>query len=185
MALTRVTPATRHGIRPAAGVVCSAAITVGLLATGCSTGLTGSAADVTPPAIAATPTAPATGYDGLIQLPLSAYGTSEQDDVLLYRTNEAPKKALAGRHRVNSPSTQAPAGASRRGSSIVARLLVNLVMTAGLSGTVMVVPSSATTAARAGGPLAVRGCVRAAQQVEQPPQRFAADASAGLGRRTC
>lgn len=89
MASARVTPATRHGIRPVAGVVCAAVIAVGLLATGCSTGLTGSAADVTPPAIAATPTAPATGYDGLIQLPLSAYGTSEQNDVLLYRTNEA------------------------------------------------------------------------------------------------
>ncbi|MER6349598.1 hypothetical protein ACWC10_17840 [Streptomyces sp. NPDC001595] len=67
------------------------AIAAGLLTTGCSAGLADSAAQVapTPPAIAAAPTAPATGYDGLTGLPLSAYGTSEQDDVLLYRTNEA------------------------------------------------------------------------------------------------
>ncbi len=73
------------------GRTCVAGIVTGLLATGCSAGLTNSAADVTatPPAIAATPTAPATGYDGLIGLPLSAYGTSEQDGVLLYETNEA------------------------------------------------------------------------------------------------
>ncbi|MER5434888.1 hypothetical protein [Streptomyces sp. NPDC002588] len=66
-------------------------IAAGLLATGCSAGLADSAQDVrtTPPAIAAAPTAPATGYDGLTGLPLSAYGTSEQDDVLLYDTNEA------------------------------------------------------------------------------------------------
>ncbi|MFJ9901236.1 hypothetical protein ACIQPR_48855 [Streptomyces sp. NPDC091280] len=64
-------------------------LTAGLLTTGCSTGLTGSTTDVALPAIAATPTSPATGYDGLTGLPLSAYGTSEQDDVLLYRTNEA------------------------------------------------------------------------------------------------
>ncbi|WNE95497.1 hypothetical protein PS467_09145 [Streptomyces luomodiensis] len=30
-----------------------------------------------------------TGYDGLMGLPLSAYSTSEQEDVLLYRVNEA------------------------------------------------------------------------------------------------
>ncbi|MEU4685803.1 hypothetical protein [Streptomyces xinghaiensis] len=68
-----------------------AAIAAGLLATGCSAGLTASAARMppTPPAIAAAPTAPATGYDGLTGLPLSAYGTSDQEDVLLHRTNEA------------------------------------------------------------------------------------------------
>ncbi|MGW3513347.1 hypothetical protein, partial [Streptomyces sp. NPDC000994] len=33
------------------------------------------------------------------------------------------------------------------------------------------------------GPWSVRDCGRAAQQVEQPLQRFAADASAGLGER--
>ncbi|MGW6832292.1 hypothetical protein ACWGCI_02630 [Streptomyces sp. NPDC054949] len=64
-------------------------IAAALLATGCSASLASSAAYATPPAIAATSTAPATGYDGLIGLPLSAYGTSEQDDVLLDRTNEA------------------------------------------------------------------------------------------------
>ncbi|WP_030542200.1 hypothetical protein [Streptomyces albus] len=66
------------------------AIAAGLLATGCSAGPAGSGAHVTPdpPAIAAAPTAPATGYDGLTQLPLSAYGTSEQDDLLLHRTHE-------------------------------------------------------------------------------------------------
>ncbi|MFG2949239.1 hypothetical protein [Streptomyces adustus] len=68
---------------------CFAVIVACLLATGCSAGLAGSPANVARPAIAATPTAPATGYDGLTGLPLSAYGTSEQDDVLLYRTNEA------------------------------------------------------------------------------------------------
>ncbi|MBZ3901872.1 hypothetical protein J8M51_09445 [Streptomyces scabiei] len=67
------------------------AVTVGLLTTGCSASLADGTADVaaTPPAIAGKPTAPVTGYDGLIELPLSAYGTSEQDDVLLYETNEA------------------------------------------------------------------------------------------------
>lgn len=102
MASARVALSARHGKRPVVGVVCAvkgilpvmggtwvAVIAVGLLATGCSAGLTGSAAGVAPPAIAVTPTAPATGYDGLIQLPLSAYGTSEQDDVLLYEVNEA------------------------------------------------------------------------------------------------
>lgn len=71
------------------GRACIAGIVAGLLATGCSASLAGGNADVAPPAIAATPTAPATGYGGLIGLPLSAYGTSEQDDVLLFRTNEA------------------------------------------------------------------------------------------------
>ncbi|WP_240121014.1 hypothetical protein [Streptomyces sp. MUM 2J] len=66
-----------------------AVIAAGLLATGCSTALTGSAAGVAPPTVGATPTAPASGYDGLMRLPLSAYGTSEQDDAVLYRTNEA------------------------------------------------------------------------------------------------
>ncbi|MFE9454694.1 hypothetical protein [Streptomyces sp. NPDC006739] len=64
-------------------------VAAGLLAAGCSTGRTVSGAQVTPPPIGAAPTAPVTGYDGLIQLPLSAYGTSEQDDLVLYRTNEA------------------------------------------------------------------------------------------------
>ncbi|OXM60331.1 hypothetical protein CF166_35210 [Amycolatopsis sp. KNN50.9b] len=68
---------------------CLTVIAACLLATGCSAGLAGSAADAAPPVIAATPTAPASGYDGLTGLPLSAYGTSEQEDVLLYRTNQA------------------------------------------------------------------------------------------------
>ncbi|SHH36611.1 hypothetical protein SAMN05444521_0262 [Streptomyces sp. 3214.6] len=70
---------------------CIAVVVAGLLATGCSAGLTGSASDgaATLPAIAAASAAPVTGYDGLIGLPLSAYGTSEQDDVLLFQTNEA------------------------------------------------------------------------------------------------
>lgn len=75
-------------IRPVAGVAGAAVIAAGLLASGCSSDLTGSAADMARPTIAATPTVPATGYDGLMQLPLSAYGTSEQDDVLLYQANE-------------------------------------------------------------------------------------------------
>ncbi|GHH95971.1 hypothetical protein GCM10017779_64280 [Streptomyces capillispiralis] len=73
------------------GMTSIAAIAAGLLTIGCSADLTDSTAHVTPtpPAIAATSTAPATGYDGLTGVPLSAYGTSEQDDVLLHRTNEA------------------------------------------------------------------------------------------------
>ncbi|WP_281155395.1 hypothetical protein [Streptomyces sp. HYC2] len=97
-------------------MVCAAAIAAGLLATGCSAGLTGSAANVTQPAIAATPTAPATGYDGLIQLPLSAYGTSEQDDVLLYRTNEALiTRCMKGRGHASysSQNTTRPAAKTK------------------------------------------------------------------------
>ncbi|WP_236067249.1 hypothetical protein [Streptomyces brasiliscabiei] len=91
MATARFSPATKRGKRLGGGMACALAATVGLLTTGCSASLADGTADVaaTPPAIADKPTAPVTGYDGLIGLPLSAYGTSEQDDVLLYETNEA------------------------------------------------------------------------------------------------
>ncbi|MDX2680419.1 hypothetical protein [Streptomyces soliscabiei] len=91
MESVRITPAARNGLPPLGGLARTTAIAAVLLATGCSSSLTSGAADVkvTPPAIAASPTAPVTGYGGLIGLPLSAYGTSEQDDVLLYETNEA------------------------------------------------------------------------------------------------
>ncbi|GJF35078.1 hypothetical protein KNE206_77780 [Kitasatospora sp. NE20-6] len=86
MRTVRVAPGVRQTVRPVV-----TAIAAGLLVTGCSAGPVNGAVHVmsTPPAIAATPTAPATGYGGLTGLPLSAYGTSEQDDVLLYRTNAA------------------------------------------------------------------------------------------------
>ncbi|MGW5103865.1 hypothetical protein [Streptomyces sp. NPDC004100] len=61
----------------------------GLPATACSPSPAGSAADATPPAISASPTTPASGYDGLTRLPLSAYGTSDQDDDLLFRTRKS------------------------------------------------------------------------------------------------
>ncbi|MEV5956780.1 hypothetical protein AB0M11_23950 [Streptomyces sp. NPDC051987] len=73
-------------------MTCGAAVAVGLLlTTGCSAGPAAGAPDVTPtpPVIAATPTAPASGYDGLMRLPLSAYGTSEHADDLLFRTRRA------------------------------------------------------------------------------------------------
>ncbi|MGW0771636.1 hypothetical protein [Streptomyces sp. NPDC002676] len=80
-----------RGSRSVVNAACAATIAAGLLVTGCSTSFVGSAADgtPTPPAIEATPTAPATGYDGLTRLPLSAYGTSEKDDDLLFRTRKA------------------------------------------------------------------------------------------------
>ncbi|MFH8886763.1 hypothetical protein [Streptomyces californicus] len=69
---------------------CVMALGLGLVATGCSAGGSVNELDTrTPPTIASAPPPPVTGYDGLIGLPLSAYGTSEQDDHLLYRTNEA------------------------------------------------------------------------------------------------
>ncbi|NSL42741.1 hypothetical protein [Streptomyces sp. 8P21H-1] len=64
-------------------------IAAGLLATGCSGGLTGNTADVAAPSVGPSPKAPPTGYDGLVGLPLSEYGTSEKEDLLLYQTNEA------------------------------------------------------------------------------------------------
>ncbi|MFD9823976.1 hypothetical protein [Streptomyces violascens] len=89
MASARLALAARHGVRPVVGCACAAAVAAGLLAAGCSAALTGSAGQVTPPVIQTTSAAPATGYDGLTQLPLSAYGTSEEDDLLRYRTNQA------------------------------------------------------------------------------------------------
>ncbi|MEV1069230.1 hypothetical protein [Streptomyces sp. NPDC050263] len=71
------------------GVAWATTIAAGLLATGCSAGSTGGGAEPTPPPIAASPTAPATGYDGLTRLPLSAYGTSQQDDDRLFTANKA------------------------------------------------------------------------------------------------
>jgi hypothetical protein len=80
----------QRGLRPA-GVGWVTVIAAGLLVTGCSAGLADGAGDaaLTPPVISASATAPVTGYDGLVGLPLSAYGTSEQDDNLLYRTRKA------------------------------------------------------------------------------------------------
>ncbi|MEV5989258.1 hypothetical protein AB0L85_30455 [Streptomyces sp. NPDC052051] len=87
MAFTRVPLAARRGARRFAGVAATTVVS-GLLATACSSNLAGSAAGA-PPVITASPTAPASGYDGLTRLPLSAYGTSEQDDDLLFRTRKA------------------------------------------------------------------------------------------------
>ncbi|WP_286247513.1 hypothetical protein [Streptomyces graminofaciens] len=71
------------------GMTCAVVAAVGLLTTGCSAELTGGDTDMALPDIAAEPAAPVTGYDGLTGLPLSAYGTSQQEDILLFRTNEA------------------------------------------------------------------------------------------------
>ncbi|RPE39155.1 hypothetical protein EDD90_2124 [Streptomyces sp. Ag109_O5-1] len=92
MRTPRFAPAAQQTSRRVASLTHGAAIAVGLLlTTGCSASLANGAADVapTPPVIAATPTAPSSGYDGLMRLPLSAYGTSEQDDDLLFRTRKA------------------------------------------------------------------------------------------------
>ncbi|WEH14505.1 hypothetical protein [Streptomyces sp. VNUA24] len=70
-------------------MACAVMAAAGLLATGCSAERTGGATGMAPPDIAAEPAAPLTGYDGLTGLPLSAYGTSQQEDVVLFRTNEA------------------------------------------------------------------------------------------------
>ncbi|MFE7976975.1 hypothetical protein [Streptomyces shenzhenensis] len=85
--VTTAAPRSRRVIE----VACTVTIAAGLLATGCSTNSVGSAADVTltPPAIEPSPPVPATGRDGLTQLPLSAYGTSDEDDDLLFRTQKA------------------------------------------------------------------------------------------------
>ncbi|MQS16119.1 hypothetical protein F7Q99_28760 [Streptomyces kaniharaensis] len=62
-------------------------IAAGLLTTGCSVGVADKAP--TPPAIEVSPTPPATGYDGLLGLPLSAYGTSDKDDDQLFAARKA------------------------------------------------------------------------------------------------
>ncbi|MEU2874807.1 hypothetical protein [Streptomyces sp. NPDC007070] len=74
--------------RRARGLVASAVLAVaGLLTTSCSSSDTIST-DVTPPAIAASPTAPVSGYDGLSRAPLSSYGTSEHDSDLLFEARK-------------------------------------------------------------------------------------------------
>lgn len=77
--------------RLAVNVGCLTAVAVGLLATGCSAGVADRAAAVMvrPPAIAASPAPPVTGYGGLMGLPLSAYGPSEQDDARLFTVRKA------------------------------------------------------------------------------------------------
>ncbi|MCH0559407.1 hypothetical protein [Streptomyces sp. MUM 16J] len=79
------------GSRPAVSAGCATAFAVGLLATGCSAGLASGAgaATLTPPVIPASAAAPVTGYDGLMGLPLSAYGTPVQDDDLRFRAQKA------------------------------------------------------------------------------------------------
>ncbi|MEX3103464.1 MULTISPECIES: hypothetical protein [unclassified Streptomyces] len=63
-------------------VACAVTMAVGLLVTGCSTNSEVRAADVTL-------SPPPTGYDGLMRLPLSAYGTSKKDDDLLFTAQKA------------------------------------------------------------------------------------------------
>ncbi|MGW4675385.1 hypothetical protein [Streptomyces sp. NPDC004324] len=88
MAFTRVPLTAQRRIIRFVGVAASVVVS-GLLATACSSSPAGSAADATPPVISPSPTVPASGYDGLTRLPLSAYGTSDQDDDLLFRTRKA------------------------------------------------------------------------------------------------
>ncbi|MFJ4487384.1 hypothetical protein ACIP3D_34115 [Streptomyces longwoodensis] len=89
MGSVEVVRTLRQRSTPVGRWACFAVIAAGLLATGCSAGLAGSAAGVAAPSVAPMTEAPPTGYDGLMGLPLSEYGTSEQDDLLLYQTNEA------------------------------------------------------------------------------------------------
>ncbi|WP_405888346.1 hypothetical protein OG739_35445 [Streptomyces longwoodensis] len=89
MGSAEVVRTLRQRSTPVGRRACVAVIAASLLATGCSAGLTGSAEGVAAPSIAPMTKAPPTGYDGLMGLPLSEYGTSEQDDLLLYQTNEA------------------------------------------------------------------------------------------------
>ncbi|MFJ9846044.1 hypothetical protein ACIRYZ_37515 [Kitasatospora sp. NPDC101155] len=79
------------GLRPTVSRARITAIAATLLATSCSAGLASGAGDtaLTPPVVSASAAAPVTGYDGLMGLPLSAYGTSEQDDDLLFRAERA------------------------------------------------------------------------------------------------
>ncbi|MFE2937930.1 hypothetical protein ACFXKG_02490 [Streptomyces sp. NPDC059255] len=90
MASARVTTAAPRS-RRGAKVACAVTMAAGLSATGCSTNSVGSPADMTPtpPVIEPSPPVPATGRDGLTRLPLSAYGTSDKDDDLLFRTERA------------------------------------------------------------------------------------------------
>jgi len=91
MASARVMTTGPRGSRLIVDAACAVTMAAGLLVTGCSTNSEVRAAGVTPtpPAIEAYPAAPATGYDGLMRLPLSAYGTSEKDDDLLFSTQKA------------------------------------------------------------------------------------------------
>ncbi|MER5492070.1 hypothetical protein [Streptomyces sp. NPDC002490] len=93
---------------------CVMVVGIALVATGCSAGGGGADTTTTPPAIASAPPSPVTGYDGLIELPLSAYGTSERDDHLLYRTNEAlVARCMTGLGHRGYPSPRTPRSTTR------------------------------------------------------------------------
>jgi hypothetical protein len=70
------------GALPMSAVLPAATGLAALLLAGCSTGPGGhgAAAALTPPALPAAPTAPPTGRDGMIHLPLSAYQADDQAD---------------------------------------------------------------------------------------------------------
>ncbi|MEU9448668.1 hypothetical protein [Streptomyces sp. NPDC048277] len=82
MATEQVSPATSPGLRPATSPVRVAAIAAALLVSGCSANLGSGGAEVQV-------TPPVTGYGGLLGLPLSSYGTSEQDDGVLFQARKA------------------------------------------------------------------------------------------------